>query len=147
MITTRLWHYAMIGFLPRQQLLSQWRECVCIAKSIYDKGAPNHILVNKIMDYSISEFNDYCNIVLVEMVKRGYNVSKSSINKLEDYVGFEVDSDKQYKHPFPWWHTPRYLNQCMSNLEEKYDCGGVSQKEWDELCVGYGKITGARWDI
>lgn len=147
MITTRLWHYAMIGFLPRQQLLSQWRECVCIAKSIYDKGAPNHILVNKIMDYSISEFNDYCNIVLVEMVKRGYNVSESSINKLEDYVGFEVDSDKQYKHPFPWRHTPRYLNQCMSNLEEKYDCGGVSQKEWDELCVGYGKITGARWDI
>lgn len=147
MITTRLWHYAMIEFLPRQQLLSQWRECVCIAKSIHDKGTPNHILVNKIMDYPISEFNVYCNIVLSVMIQRGYKVNESSIHKLEDYIGFEVDSRDKYKHPFPWWHTPRYLDQCMANLQEKYDCGGVSQEEWDKLCVGYGKITGVRWDI
>ena len=138
----RLWHYQLIPYLPRQQLLSQWRECVCIAKSIHDKGTPNHILVNKIIDYPISEFNDYCNIVLVEMVKRGYNVSESSINKLEDYVGFGVDSDKQYSHPFRSWHTLRYLNQCLFNLEEKWDCGGVTDKEWKRLLEGYERIAG-----
>lgn len=127
----RLWHCQIIPYLPRQQLLSQWRECVCIAKSIHDKGTPNHILVNKIMDYPISEFNDYCNIVLVEMVKRGYNVSDSSINKLEDYVDFEVDSDKQYSHPFKDWHNIRYLRQCYFNLQEKYDCNGISEEEWN----------------
>lgn len=147
MLSLRLWHYALVNYLPHQQLLSQWRECVCIAKSIHEKGTPNHILVNKIMDYPISEFNIYCNIVLVEMLKRNYNVSEASIHKLEDYIGFEVDSDNQYKHPFPWWHTSRYLIQCMSNLEEKFDCGGVSQEEWDKLCTGYGKITGVRWDM
>lgn len=138
----RLWHYALVKSLPRQQLVSQWRECVCIAKSIHDKGTPNHILVNKIMDYPISEFSDYCNIVLVEMVRHGYNVSESSINKLEDYIGFEVDSDKQYNHVFFSWHTPKYLDQCMTNLEEKFDCGGVSQEEWAKLCGGYKNITG-----
>lgn len=129
----RLWSYQLIPFLPRQQLLSQWRECVCIAKSIYGKGTPNHILVNKIMNYPISEFNDYCNIILVEMVKRGYNVSKSSINKLQDYIGFEVDSDKQYNHPFGGWHNETYIQICLWNLYEKFLCGGVTEIEWNLL--------------
>ena len=136
----RLWHYALVKYLPRQQLLSQWRECVCIAKSIHDKGTPNHILVNKIMSYSISEFNDYCNIVLTEMVRRGYKISESSINKLEDYVGFEVDSDKQYSRPFKTWHNIKYLGQCFRNLEEKYDCGGIPRKEWETFCEGFRSV-------
>ena len=45
----RLWHKDLIPYLPRQQLLGQWRECCCIAKSIHDKGSPNHLLVNKII--------------------------------------------------------------------------------------------------
>lgn len=142
----RLWHYQLIPYLPRQQLLSQWRECVCIAKSIHDKGTPNHILVNKIMDYPISEFNDYCNIVLVEMIKRGYNVSQSSINKLEKYIDFWIDSERQYSKPFNGWHTSRYLNQCMSNLEKKFDCGGITNDEWDKLCSGYYMIEKRKWD-
>lgn len=133
----RLWHYKLVPYLPRQQLLSQWRECVCIAKSIHEKGTPNHILVNKIMDYPIGEFNDYCNIVLVEMVKRRYNVSESAIDKLEDYTGFMVDSEKQYSHPFNGWHTFKYLKQCYSNLQEKHDCGGMSDEEWNKFEYGY----------
>lgn len=145
MITTRLWHYALVKYLPRQQLLSQWRECVCIAKSIHDKGTPNNILVNKIMNYPISEFKNYCNIVLAEMVKRGYNVNESSINKLEDYIKFEVDNNKQYSAPFiNGWHNLRYLNQCFYNLQEKYDCGGITNKEWGKVCEGCVEIENQR---
>ena len=46
----RLWHKDLIPVLPRQQLIGQWRECCLIAKQISEKGTPNHILVNKIMD-------------------------------------------------------------------------------------------------
>lgn len=138
----RLWHYQLVPYLPRQQLLSQWRECVCIAKSIHDKGTPNHILVNKIMNYPISEFDEYCNIVLVEMIKRGYNVSQSSINKLEEYIDFEVNSNKQFAHPFKTWHTFRYLEQCFYNLQEKHDCGGLTNEEWDRICEGCVEIEG-----
>lgn len=136
MIITRLWHFALISYLPRQQLLSQWRECVCIAKSIHDKGTPNHILVNKIMDYPISEFNAYCNIVLAEMLRRGHKVSNSSIHKLEDYIDFVVDSNEQYYEPFEGWHNTRYLEQCYFNLEEKFDCGEITQDEWSNVCLG-----------
>lgn len=142
MITIRLWSYQLIPFLPRQQLLSQWRECVCIAKSIHDKGTPNHILVNKIMDYPISEFIDYCNIVLREMNKRGYKVSVSSIQKLQDYVSYSVVSREERTYPFKDWHILRYLDQCMYNLEEKWDCGGVTNEEWGKLMWGYKQITG-----
>lgn len=136
----RLWHCQIIPYLPRQQLLSQWRECICIAKSIHDKGTPNHILVNKIMDYPINEFNIYCNIVLSTMIQRGYKVNEASIHKLEDYVGFEVDSDEQYSMPFKGWHDIRYLRQCYFNLQEKFDCGGIPENEWRGFTNGYAKI-------
>ena len=53
-ICMRLWHKDLIPVLPRQQLLSQWRECCCIARNIVENGTPNHILVNKILDYPIN---------------------------------------------------------------------------------------------
>ena len=55
----RLWHKDLIPFLPRMQILGQWRECCLIAKSISENGTPNHILVNKIMDYPIEHFYRY----------------------------------------------------------------------------------------
>ena len=52
----RLWHKELIPYLPRQQLLGQWRECCAIAKSIAETGTPNHVLVNKIMEYPKPHF-------------------------------------------------------------------------------------------
>lgn len=141
-----MWSYQLIPYLPRQQLLSQWRECVCIAKAIHDKGTPNHILVNKIMNYPISDFNNYCNIVLAEMLRRGYKVSSQSIRKLEDYVDFAIDSKQKEYAPFKRWHTFRYLVQCFHNLQEKFDCGGISREEWDKVYEGCVKITENRKD-
>lgn len=76
----RLWHYRLLPYLPRLQLVSQWRECCCIAKSITEKGTPNHILVNKIMDYPIDHFVEYCYNVCIELAVflltsgRGYTI-------------------------------------------------------------------------
>jgi len=132
----RLWHKYLIGVLPRKQLLGQWRECCLIAKNIAEKGTPNHLLVNKVMEYPISEFCDYCNIVLNQMLVRGYNVSEKSIHCLEDNVGFCVDSDLNMGI-FKGWHNDRYLTQCFYNLQEKYDCGGISEEEWEALRSKY----------
>ena len=71
----RLWHYDLLDVLPKQQLCSQLRECVAIAKDIYKKGTTNHILINPIMDYDLNHFRLYCKLVIKEMEKRGYNVS------------------------------------------------------------------------
>ena len=47
----RLWHKDLIGVLPQKQLVSQWRECCAIVRNIAVNGSPNHIPVNKVMDY------------------------------------------------------------------------------------------------
>lgn len=148
----RLWHYSMLPYLPKAQLVSQWRECVCIAKSIHENGTPNHILVNRIMDYPISEFNTYCNHVLGAMLEREYNVSSESIEKLAKYVGFVVDSKDRAKYRdnsiFCDWHDEKYYRVCMFNLYEKWwyakGKSALTSEEWKLLNRGYYFHMG-RW--
>jgi len=68
----RLWHKDLISVLPDKQLLGQWRECCAIASNIANKGTPNHLLVNKIMDYPIEHFRYYGFTVYIEMCNRGF---------------------------------------------------------------------------
>lgn len=125
----RLWHKDLISVLPRQQLVSQWRECCCIARNIAVNGTPNHILVNKIMDYPIEHFITYTYYVYKEMKKREYRVDW---NKFQKYSENQILL-AEYNRVFKDWHNDRYLKQCLYNLEEKYDCGGISEKEWNKI--------------
>ena len=74
----RLWHKDLILVLPRQQLLGQWRECCAIAKNITTNGTPNHILVNKVMEYPMSHLYTYGLYVATAMRKRGYECDTKS---------------------------------------------------------------------
>lgn len=126
----RLWHKDLISVLPRQQLLGQWRECCLIAKQISEKGTPNHILVNKIMDYPPSHFIVYCNFVWKEMQDREYKCNYSKVAQYLPYVGLQYVSDSDL---FKDWHNDRYLMQCFYNLQEKYDCGGITTNEYEKI--------------
>lgn len=145
----RLWHYAMVDSLPKNQLLSQWRECVCIAKSIYENNTPNHILVNRIMDYNLEEFCAYCNIVLKVLKKRNYNVTRASLDKLRHYVGFiplyDIDGKLVEESVFKDWHNKTYLDVCYYNLFEKYyyakGNSKLTDREWSILLRKYYEIT------
>lgn len=121
----RLWHKDLIPLLPRQQLLSQWRECCCIARHIREDGTPNHILVNKVLNYPDEEFNTYADRVIVEMRRRGYAVRPDRFWQWRENTRIR-DSDGL----FEGWHNDRYLRQCLANLQEKYDCGGITDDEW-----------------
>lgn len=124
----RLWHYHLLSYLPRLQLLSQWRECCCIAKSIAEKGTPNHILVNKIMDYPIDHFVEYCCNVCTEMEFRGY---RCDFSRLYRYIE-KVDSVplRNGEQIFSEWYDDIYLRECLYNLEEKFRAGGIPADEW-----------------
>ena len=133
----RLWHKELIPVLPRQQLLAQWRECCCIAKNIAIKGTPNHILVNKILEYPIGHFQTYCELVIIEMGQRGYEVKQSSYKELCDNIsiisGNRMCKDKPPMKLYEDWHSDRYFWQCYFNLQEKYDCEGIPEEEWQEV--------------
>ena len=129
----RIWHKDLLSVLPRQQLLGQWRECCLIAKNIVEKGTPNHILVNRVMDYPIEHFLRYGELIYFEMHKRGFN---SSLGKFVPYLQekpCDFETVISYESIFDGWHNTRYLRQCLYNLQEKYDCGGISQEEWDKI--------------
>lgn len=130
----RLWHKDLIHILPRQQLLGQWRECCAIAKNIAENGTPGHILVNRIMNYPLEDFFSYGMGVAAEIVKRGYKVTQKSMMDFTNNIGIHDITALIYvprDEIFFDWHSKRYLQQCLYNLQEKYDCGGISEKEWD----------------
>lgn len=128
----RLWHKELIPVLPRQQLLSQWRECCCVAREIAVSGTPNHILVNKILDYPKWHFARYAILVAKEMEKRGYSVNRYKFFKWFDLWddGTIKTHDIDNKELFKYWHNVRYFKQNYYNLMEKYDCGGITKEEW-----------------
>lgn len=128
----RLWHYKLLPYLPKSQLLAQWREL----NSIFKKQ-DNHILINYLYEYPKEDFISYSSMVIKEMQKRKYKVDKSNY---ENYFGsMLLDEDwvhiKYQSAPFKNHHNDRYLIQCFFNLEEKYDRGqkDFSKKQYDKL--------------
>ncbi len=135
----RLWHKDLIPVLPRQQLLSQWRECCGIAHDIAEKGTPNHILVNRIMDYSVDNFVEYTEMVIKEFGNRGFQISPKSLNKFRDNIEkckYRFNNNRICSL-FIDWHNNIYLRQCLYNLEEKYICGGIPDEEWQQICAKF----------
>lgn len=125
----RLWHKDLIPVLPRQQLLSQWRECCCIARNIAVNGTPNHLLVNKILNYPESHFNVYTLNIYNEMKRRNYKCDWDRFSKWRINRNYEPE----LKNIFHGWHNDRYLKQCVYNLQEKYDCGGLTSDEYYKI--------------
>ena len=142
----RLWHKDLIKVLPREQLVAQWRELSAIAGNLNTKGAPNHILVNKVCDYPREHFISYALYVRQDMTRRGYRTMDSVWNKI--YCTRESDYGEMEIIPledlFPGWQNDRYLEQCYFNLEEKYDCGGVAQEWFEKIENVY---LGVRQDV
>ena len=123
----RLWHKDLIKVLPAWQLLGQWRECCAIMRNIKVKGTPNHMLVNKVMDYPINHFYTYTFEVYWELKRRGYSPDMKRFTKYID----EDDIHLVAGDIFQGWHNDKYLKQCFFNLQEKYDCGGITNDEWE----------------
>ena len=140
----RLWHKDLICVLPQKQLVAQWRELCCIAKNLATNGTPNHLLVNKILEYQVKHFIMYCNAVTMEMWKRGINVREDAYLRLCENIK-EAEDKGTFgimfcNNLYEYWHDERYLKQCLFNLQEKYDCGGIPEKEWKVIEGRFGKL-------
>ena len=133
----RIWHKQLIPYLPDKQLLIQFRDCWCIARNIHKNGLLSDVIVNRVLNYPDDEFNTYTISVVNELKTRGHEVDP------ESFWRWRYDSNTVLNSiVFRGWHTNRYLKQCMYNLQELYDCRGMSDEEWQCLMQGYKKITG-----
>ena len=123
----RLWHKDLIEVLPKQQLLGQWREL----NSIF-KLKNRHILINFLYDYHFGHLLGYTNLIIAEMEKRGYKIN---LEGADNYFRPLIEQNGGYKLPFYEClfedkMNERYLKQCLYNLQEKYDVGGITEEEW-----------------
>lgn len=128
----RLWHTDLISVLPRQQLLGQWREL----NSIFVKQ-DKHILINFVYEYEKDDLFSYSLMVISEMNRRGYKVNSSNFRAY-----FEEGKYGIITKPFAGKMTERYLRQCLYNLQEKADCGGITQIEWNLICSKFPEYGG-----
>ena len=127
----RLWHPDLLSVLPRQQLLGQNRECACMEAELLKNGKVNHILINFVTKDNARELIRYHKIVLDIMEMRGYIVSSATherIDKLSAVVPYYV-----VYSVYPEKFNERYLMQCYYNLQEKHDCGGITDEEWNRI--------------
>lgn len=111
----RLWHIDLIPYLPKSQLLAQWRELNSIFKK-QDK----HILINYIYDYPKEYLLNYSIKVYHEMSKRGYVVRNwdnfENYFKEASFYGKYISNDKDVFFE----HDNEYLTICYYNIKEKY---------------------------
>ena len=133
----RLWHYTLLPYLPRLQLISQWRECCCIAKNIAEKGTPNHVLVNRILDYPMRHFVAYSGLVYHTMIFRGYKADEYKFLRHTDYVTLYIG----VSNLFEGWHDDIYLRECLYNLEEKARAGAIPADEWQIIYKRFKDFT------
>lgn len=124
----RIWHVELIPYLPRSQLLAQWREL----NSIYKKKN-KHILINYIYNYSKDYLYVYSIKVIEELKARKYKVNQfTHFNKYFDGIldEYGVSTSLRYRE-----HNNDYLTICYYNLKEKYIRGqkDFTTRLWHKL--------------
>ena len=154
----RLWHKDLIQYLPDLQLKGQWRECALIADGLSKNGTPNHLLVNRVMEYPAEDLWKYFVSVACEMESRGLKVNYRTMDKVYDNISryratqkFQPTAFGKDYQIFKGWHNKEYLRVCMANLYEKHYFGigksRITDEEWKILLDGYKEITGEEYKI
>lgn len=124
----RLWHYELIPVLPKEMLVSQWRECIAIKRQ-WEKGKLKHKLVSYVKNYDTSFLSNYVTLIANEMNKRNI---KFKVEYLDEIFEFSSNLNTVLFIPYSE-HNDRYLKQCLYNLQEKYDRKIISEEEWKPI--------------
>lgn len=135
MLTIRLWHYKLLPCLDDFHIVAQYRELLAIKGAIDKNGTPNHRLVNKVLDYPITEFKKYFVLVVDELKKRDIKYNHNKVLEVYNWHSdaFNNKNNEWHKNPYPNWHNDRYLRQNFYNLDEKHDCGIVSDSAFEKI--------------
>lgn len=145
----RLWHYRLLPYLSELQFKGQLREIVAIMHDWRDKGATNHLLINKVMEYERVELASYFFKYRSEYIKRyAKDIPLKTSAEFFDFVGQETVYPDEI---FNGWHNKEYLRMNLANLAEKHFFGvgksRITDEEWERLCEGYKQITGEEYHI
>lgn len=114
-------------FCLGKQLVAEWREL----NSIFKKQ-DNHILINFVYDCPKEHLLYYTNLIIAEFKKRGYKI-KSLDNYNTYFKGIQPPIYIAPANLFNGKMGDRYLRQSLYNLQEKFDCNGITEEEWSKI--------------
>lgn len=124
----RLWHEALLPFLPRQQLLGQHRECCALRGRGWGK---KHSTVNYVFEHHPMWLVAYHYKVMEEMVKRGFNVNGlwydifyrgqfcDPYSSCQEWCNIFASSMANGTAPVYLEHDREHLQECLDNLAAK----------------------------
>jgi hypothetical protein len=147
-IIIRLWDYRLLQYLPDAQFKGQLREMVAILHDLKNKGKTNHLLINRVTDFTPRNFTSYFLIYREKYINRyGKDIDPTIVQEFLDWGG----NLPTIYGPFAGWHGYEYVRVCMANLYEKHYFGvgksRITDQDWKTLCDGYEKITGEPYKI
>ena len=128
----RLWHIDLISYLPKSQLVAQWREL----NSVFKKQN-KHILINYIYKYPLEYLWRYIVNVIDEMVEN----RNIKIKIWKNYDKCFKDIGWCYTNLRFEEHNNEYLTIYYYNLREKYLRGqkDFTAEVWEKLDEFYKK--------
>lgn len=114
----RLWHQALIPYLPDKQLGGQWCEIRMILGSIAKHGKVNHSTVNYVNNHRLDYLYAYGLLVANECIKRGRYCNPKFV---EQYSSCSLISEISLKTGISIYpeHNDEYLEECLENLYVK----------------------------
>ena len=122
----RLWHYKLLEYLPKSQLIAQKRECDLILKDILNGKKTNHILINYIWDYPLDDLLAYYWDLSIEFDRRNIKFNKKYfMDALRTHTNITYKEGAKFENH----HNREYMWICYYNLKEKYLRG---QKDFDK---------------
>ena len=100
----RLWHYKLIPYLPKDMLVSQWRECIAIKRQ-WEKGTLKHRLVSYVQEYNDNLYLYYVKCVAEEMYLRGIKYQTKFYKEIaSEHNELIQEVRSKYKSIATVWH-------------------------------------------
>lgn len=116
----RLWHEAILPYLPRAQLLGQHRECCALRGLSWGR---RYAVVDYVFTHSRERLAVYHARVMREMQRRGYRVEdcwRAPGYRGQRCASFVPDREKmarlENRYPVYAEHDTAYFRACVENL-------------------------------
>lgn len=138
----RIWHKDLIDVLPDNLLLQLQNDCLTIIGNLVDFDSTGDDLCDRMLEYPKTHFTTYCTEVAREVMSREITTQEthelikeatamhSTETTFYSFIAWEDACYVTHQRLFEFWHSPRYLQQCLLILEEMYDCDLIMYKDW-----------------
>lgn len=114
---TRLWHWALVEFLPERELLKTWKLIGKIAKK---QKVVDEYMIDYAYKYPEEDLYQYALLVGKELRRRQLLTSERIVDDLLEYCKTTYTPNEKYC-PFSKHHTTKYFIQCYYALQELHD--------------------------